>query len=79
MKKMSFVAAGGMAALWAINAPAASYSYVCNAALRQSRNFRDIGLPVGVPVFRNGSTWTVACVRVGGINGTVNCTSTPSM
>jgi hypothetical protein len=31
MKKMSLVAAGSMAALWAINASAASYSYICNA------------------------------------------------
>lgn len=50
-----------------------------NAALRQSQNFDNIGLRVGIPVFRNGSTWTVACVRVGGVNGTVNCTSSPSM
>jgi hypothetical protein len=50
-----------------------------NAALRQTQNFRSIGLPVGAPVFRNGSNWTVACVRVGGINGTVNCTATPSL
>lgn len=50
-----------------------------NAALRQAQNFRNIGLPVGVPVFRNGSNWTVACVRVGGPSGTVSCTASPTM
>jgi hypothetical protein len=47
------------------------------AASRASQNFGNIGLRVGVPVFRAGGTWTVACVRVGGITGTVSCTGSP--
>jgi hypothetical protein len=48
-----------------------------SAAYRQAQNFTNIGLPVGVPVFRSGSNWTVACVRVGGTDGTVSCTVVP--
>lgn len=48
-----------------------------NAALRAAHNFRNIGLPVNTPVFRSGSNWIVACVRVGGPAGSVSCTGTP--
>lgn len=51
-----------------------------SAALSQSQNFSNIGLPVGEPVFRSGSNWGVACVRVGGPTAdtaSVSCTATP--
>lgn len=49
-----------------------------SSALSQWQNFKNIGLPVGVPVFDEGSTWTVACVRVGGLGGSVTCTVIPT-
>ncbi|WP_199100651.1 hypothetical protein [Dyella sp. ASV21] len=46
-----------------------------DAAYRQSQNFNNIGLPVGVPVFREGGTWIVACVRTGPSDAqTTTCT-----
>lgn len=49
-----------------------------NDALRATQNFLNLGLDVGTPVFRAGGTWTVACVRVGGPDGSVSCTGTPT-
>lgn len=49
-----------------------------NDAMRASQNFSNIGLGVGAPVFRAGGSWSVACIRVGGPDGTVSCTATPN-
>jgi hypothetical protein len=68
-------AAGGAAGRQNYSWPATNDGI--GAASRASQNFGNIGLPVGVPVFRAGGTWTVACVRVGGAGGSVSCQGSP--